>query len=153
MAKEEKGFAFLAPLVVIIVLAVLGAGAFFVYQKSQEFSGTQNNQNQQTACTQEAKQCPDGSFVSRTGTNCEFAECPSTNADNAKNNEKLCTDSGGKVATVDCYCPGTADFYNNCLVGGCTCTPDPAFKRQIKTCDCGQGNCFDGSKCVKMANN
>lgn len=28
------------------------------------------------ACTQEAKQCPDGSYVSRTGPNCEFAECP-----------------------------------------------------------------------------
>jgi hypothetical protein len=27
-------------------------------------------------CTQEAKQCPDGSFVSRTGPNCEFAPCP-----------------------------------------------------------------------------
>lgn len=27
------------------------------------------------ACTQEAKQCPDGSYVSRTGQNCEFAAC------------------------------------------------------------------------------
>ncbi len=29
-----------------------------------------------TACTQEAKICPDGSAVGRTGPNCEFAECP-----------------------------------------------------------------------------
>ncbi|MDP2630316.1 MAG: Gmad2 immunoglobulin-like domain-containing protein [Candidatus Uhrbacteria bacterium] len=28
------------------------------------------------ACTQEAKQCPDGSSVSRTGPNCEFTPCP-----------------------------------------------------------------------------
>ncbi len=28
------------------------------------------------ACTQEAKMCPDGSAVSRTGPNCEFAPCP-----------------------------------------------------------------------------
>jgi hypothetical protein len=28
-------------------------------------------------CTQEAKQCPDGSYVSRTGPHCEFAKCPS----------------------------------------------------------------------------
>ncbi|MEK7173363.1 MAG: FlxA-like family protein [Patescibacteria group bacterium] len=27
-------------------------------------------------CTQEAKQCPDGSYVSPTGPNCAFAECP-----------------------------------------------------------------------------
>lgn len=30
----------------------------------------------QKACSQEAKQCPDGSYVSRTGPNCEFAPCP-----------------------------------------------------------------------------
>jgi hypothetical protein len=29
------------------------------------------------ACTQEAKICPDGSAVGRTGPNCEFASCPS----------------------------------------------------------------------------
>ncbi|MFA5998302.1 MAG: hypothetical protein WC814_02865 [Candidatus Paceibacterota bacterium] len=28
------------------------------------------------ACTMEAKLCPDGSAVGRTGPNCEFAECP-----------------------------------------------------------------------------
>ncbi len=26
-------------------------------------------------CTQEVKQCPDGSFVGRTGPKCEFAKC------------------------------------------------------------------------------
>lgn len=28
------------------------------------------------ACTMEAKQCPDGSFVGRQGPNCAFAPCP-----------------------------------------------------------------------------
>jgi hypothetical protein len=28
------------------------------------------------ACTQEAKLCPDGSYVGRTGPNCEFTACP-----------------------------------------------------------------------------
>lgn len=28
------------------------------------------------ACTMEAKMCPDGSYVSRTGPNCEFTPCP-----------------------------------------------------------------------------
>lgn len=32
--------------------------------------------NSQKACTQEAKLCPDGSYVERTGPNCEFAPCP-----------------------------------------------------------------------------
>lgn len=30
----------------------------------------------QVVCTMDAKQCPDGSFVGRTGPNCEFAACP-----------------------------------------------------------------------------
>ena len=34
------------------------------------------NKNKQVACTMEAKLCPDGSAVGRTGPNCEFAPCP-----------------------------------------------------------------------------
>jgi len=30
------------------------------------------------ACTMDALECPDGSYVGRTGPNCEFAACPST---------------------------------------------------------------------------
>lgn len=33
------------------------------------------------ACTMEAKLCPDGSAVGRTGSNCEFAPCPEINTD------------------------------------------------------------------------
>ncbi|MFA5996371.1 MAG: hypothetical protein WC790_01455 [Candidatus Paceibacterota bacterium] len=32
----------------------------------------------QTACTMEAKICPDGTAVGRTGPNCEFAACPTS---------------------------------------------------------------------------
>ncbi|MEZ0262310.1 MAG: hypothetical protein ACAH80_14995 [Alphaproteobacteria bacterium] len=35
-----------------------------------------NPGNRPIACTMEAKMCPDGSYVSRTGPNCEFAPCP-----------------------------------------------------------------------------
>ena len=31
---------------------------------------------EQVVCTQEARECPDGSFVGRSGPNCEFAACP-----------------------------------------------------------------------------
>ncbi|MDC0670363.1 hypothetical protein [Nannocystis radixulma] len=33
------------------------------------------------ACTKEAKVCPDGSIVGRTGPDCEFAACPEAAAD------------------------------------------------------------------------
>jgi len=35
----------------------------------------------QVACTQEAKLCPDGSYVGRTGPKCEFVSCPGGNND------------------------------------------------------------------------
>lgn len=35
-----------------------------------------SNNNEQIACTDEAKICPDGSSVGRTGRACEFAPCP-----------------------------------------------------------------------------
>jgi len=36
------------------------------------------------ACTQEAKLCPDGSAVGRTGPHCEFAECPASTSTGEK---------------------------------------------------------------------
>jgi hypothetical protein len=32
--------------------------------------------DEQVACTMDAKMCPDGSAVGRQGPNCEFAPCP-----------------------------------------------------------------------------
>lgn len=37
---------------------------------------TSNNNQGGKVCTQEVKQCPDGSWVGRTGPNCEFTPCP-----------------------------------------------------------------------------
>ena len=42
-----------------------------------EIPGNENN-----ACTMDAKMCPDGSYVGRTGPNCEFV-CSSSNSSNA----------------------------------------------------------------------
>jgi hypothetical protein len=60
-------------LVLLIVLGVLliavGAGVAYYYWYAPK--------NIQKACTMEAKLCPDGSSVGRTGPNCEFAACPS----------------------------------------------------------------------------
>lgn len=33
----------------------------------------------ESVCTQDAKQCPDGSYVGRQGPNCEFKKCPGEN--------------------------------------------------------------------------
>lgn len=68
----QKGFAL--PLLLIGILLLVGVGGGAYYLGTQR--STVTSHPQQKACTQEAKQCPDGSYVSRTGPNCEFAECP-----------------------------------------------------------------------------
>ncbi len=68
---EEKRFEYLRFVMPLIAVAALLVGGFFVYQTSLH----EESQNQ-VACTMEAMQCPDGSYVGRTGPNCEFAACP-----------------------------------------------------------------------------
>lgn len=58
---------------VIVGILVLGGVVWGGYYWWQNRSGNS------VVCTQDAKQCPDGSYVSRTGPNCEFAACPSIN--------------------------------------------------------------------------
>ena len=50
------------------IVIILLAGLFAAFQNSTPPG--------QIACTMEAKLCPDGSAVGRTGPKCEFAECP-----------------------------------------------------------------------------
>jgi hypothetical protein len=64
-------------LLIVIVLAVIVGGGILAYQSWWLPKEEANN----VACTMEAKLCPDGSYVGRTGPNCEFAECPATKTD------------------------------------------------------------------------
>jgi len=56
---------------IIVSAAVLGLAVFYYGSKPGI------KEVKPVACTQEAKLCPDGSAVGRTGPNCEFAACPS----------------------------------------------------------------------------
>lgn len=60
---------------IIILLLVFIYIIFFKNKPAKDSSGTDQNQ---TVCTMEAKECPDGSFVGRSGPNCDFAPCPSS---------------------------------------------------------------------------
>jgi len=64
----KKSFGFIAP--VFVIVAVVAIALFF--------SGVFNQAVQpgQIACTLEAKICPDGSAVGRSGPDCEFSPCP-----------------------------------------------------------------------------
>jgi len=64
--------------------------------------------------------------------------------------EESCIASGGKVSTITCYCSSSTDFYNNCAIGGCTCAPDPKYAKQVKSCECSKGKCFNGIQCINQ---
>ena len=60
----------------VILLIVVGGYLFF---------GSSNSDNGKVVCTKEAKQCQDGSYVSRVAPNCEFADCPKEKTNNQIN--------------------------------------------------------------------
>ncbi len=53
----------------VVLLLVVAAGVTLLMLKN-------NEKSQSVACTMEAKLCPDGSYVGRSGPKCEFALCP-----------------------------------------------------------------------------
>lgn len=58
---------------------------------------------QPVACTQEAKVCPDGSAVGRTGPKCEFAPCPAAKTPTDDNSMKAYTYMNAKQAIAYGY--------------------------------------------------
>ena len=60
-----------------IAMVILLVGAVAVYAYNEKFLAPVPVT---TACTEEAKVCPDGSSVGRTGPNCEFTPCPTAPA-------------------------------------------------------------------------
>lgn len=63
---------------ILIVLLVLVLGVYVSLKRVRQVNLLQNNPPtvDRVGCQQDAKICPDGSGVGRTGPNCEFAECP-----------------------------------------------------------------------------
>jgi len=74
----EQRSSILKSILLFLVVIVVGAIVYTLWLRPLE-----NTNPQAVACTQEAKLCPDGSYVGRVGPECEFAACPAgdTNAD------------------------------------------------------------------------
>jgi len=72
MAKE-KGNLVLAIIVVVCFTAVIAMGLYLIYDNSLF---VREQEKSEVFCTQDVKICPDGSFIGRTGPNCEFTSCP-----------------------------------------------------------------------------
>jgi flagellar basal body-associated protein FliL len=60
---------FIYLIIIAVIVIVAAGGAYWYFFKTQP---------EQIACTMEAKLCPDGSYVGRTGPKCEFTPCSTT---------------------------------------------------------------------------
>lgn len=69
------------------------------------------------ACTDDAKKCPDGSYVPRVAPSCDFAACPTGGGTICGAPSKVCPD--GTVIS-----PGPNCVYPSCPNGGTVCSAD-----------------------------
>ena len=90
--KHSKGFAI--PLL-ILSMAIVISLAVYVYLQNK-LPSDEGGLTKPVACTEEAMQCPDGSYVGRTGPNCEFV-CPVA-TDTPKINS--ITPASGPIGTI-----------------------------------------------------
>ena len=67
---KNRGLTLLEVIIAVSAVIILGRG-YLVYRTIAPAPAPI-----QTVCTQDTKLCPDGSYVGRTGPNCEFALCP-----------------------------------------------------------------------------
>jgi len=85
MDPQNNPPAFSLPLLFggFLLLILVGVGGFYLGKNSSkqnlpQVQVTPTAKPIRITCTLEAKICPDGSSVGRTGPNCEFAPCPIT---------------------------------------------------------------------------
>jgi hypothetical protein len=92
----NKKIPFSIAIIIILFSAVLVVYGVTIYSSCpmpKIFDWLKIENNKPVACTQEAKVCPDGSVVGRTGPNCGFAPCPSPKAGKAPCD--VCKESDG----------------------------------------------------------
>jgi len=76
-------------LVIIIIIIAVAGGAFYLSRNNDQWPtpttpieevNPTSPEDEMVACTADAQECPDGSFVGRTGPTCEFV-CPNQQSD------------------------------------------------------------------------
>jgi hypothetical protein len=60
---------------VFIILVFIFGGLLYIYNP-EPINYKNPDEHELTACSMEAKLCPDGSYVGRSGPKCEFSPCP-----------------------------------------------------------------------------
>ena len=96
--KLSTTFAMLVILLIGLIpawLIIINFGQESIFNYDYASAALESGQNKPRACTEEAKICPDGSAVGRTGPNCEFALCPENKLVGGDKDEHGCIGSAG----------------------------------------------------------
>lgn len=95
----------LRPTTIIMPIAVMAFAAVsflvFIYFSVSTNLQSGGPKTVNRACTEEAKLCPDGSAVGRTGPNCEFAACPEIQNANDANSNRPATNANTAPGNVN----------------------------------------------------
>jgi len=118
--------------VAAIILIIIGLGIY-------KFNFTDDDIH--LGCTKEAKLCPDGSAVGRTGAKCEFAPCPQINslmseAEARAIAEKSCI-KGGEVLSVGIYNENSKTWWYRANLNATRegCNPACVVSEETKTAE------------------
>lgn len=104
--------------------------------------------NTSGVCAMDAKVCPDGSYVSRTGPSCTFAACPSSNVDMSQIDTFMeCANAGYPVAESN---PPTCRLPDGRMFTGATYVVDPPVGG---VCAQDAKRCSDGSYVTRTGPN
>lgn len=106
--------------------------------------GKQDTSYTPVACTLEAKQCSDGSYVGRTGPNCEFAPCPTAPSPTSV----TCTDDMKRTeaCTME-YAPVCGLVQIECITTPCNPVPE-TFGNGCTACAAGNVLSYTPGACA-----
>jgi len=79
---------------------------------------------------------------------CNNGACINVSTEIYSSKELNCIYSGGTVRISLC-CKSVNNLPNTCLIGACGCSPSNSHEVQV--CECPQGKCFDGNRCVERS--
>src|SRR6185369_1373395 len=122
---NQKTLVFVSCFVLAFVCLLCLGGFGFIYYLMKHPPIVPIPPSGNVACTLEAKQCSDGSYVGRDpANNCEFKDCPVTGSKVCTDDVKMCPD-GSYVSR---------DSANNCVFKDCPSTSVSACTQDIKVC-------------------
>lgn len=99
MTSHHRGSAIIPIVTIVAAVGVFSAVAWFAWPTIRPDPSSDDTNT--VACTMEAKLCPDGTSVGRSGPKCEFAECPTVTNTSSVNNTNTSSAINTNTAPVD----------------------------------------------------